>query len=108
MENSDDEFGIERCIDTGVFPITTPAARVSVCLQPPSATAVKYQLHHRDTNRPVHLENSCQVRSRSVAGCQGCESGCARDLTEAFPAILALTSSPLASEKLPGELLVSQ
>ena len=95
-------------VSTQVLPTSIPAAPVGDCLQPPSATAVTYQLHCPDTNRLVLLENSYRhVRSGSVAGCRG-ESGCARDLTGALPAILALTSSPLVSKKLTDEQFVSR
>ena len=43
----------------------------------------------------MRLENKCQVRSGSVAGCQRHESGCARDLTEAQEKKRKLVEQPL-------------
>ena len=102
MECSDDEFRIwedERCIDTSVFQNRYFWQEfVFACSHLP-ATAATYQLRNPDTNRLVRLENSRQVQSGSAACCRDSESGCARDLTEAFPGILSLTSSPLVPEK---------
>ena len=97
MESSDDEFGIledERCIGT------------ACCHPPPLRSHFSFTILTQTDW--CALRTVCQMRSGSVAGCRGCESGCARDLTGALRGTLTLTSSPFVSEKLRGEPFASR
>ena len=94
------EFGRTNDVSTQVSSKTaTPCTNVCLPAVHPPATGATCQLRNPDTNRLVRLENSRQVQSGSAACCRDSESRCALDLTEAFPGILSLTSSPLVPEK---------